>query len=906
MKQILWISLFVLFASVGFAGEWFVAPGGDDDGPGTKEKPFASLVRARDAVRAAKDSQGGPHVVHLSEGVFELSEPIVFDQRDSGTPEHPVRYVGSGKKTLLSGGRVLNGWEKINDEVWSIEIPKENGRDLYFEQLFVNGRRAVRARTPNNGFFRPQDIQQEHPISPKAPSKATTKQSIMPQKGDLDFLKTTPSEELRFGQFVVHHHWDTTRRILLGYNVEADLLLMQGAPMKHWNPWRITSLYYIENVRAAFDEPGEWFYDGVGHKVFYRPLFGEKLENCCFHVPRSGLSQILLVKGTKEQRASNIRFEKIAFAYTDSPRREGVMKASNLDPAITGDLKGPGPGQIDPVQAAFWANAVIDIENAEEITLADCEISNIGEYGLWLKNSDRCRVERCAFTELGAGGVRIGGVGSSKNNVVDNCIFHRGGRLHASAVAIWLGNGTEDNQVTHNEIADFYYTGISAGWTWGYKGGVAFRNIIEFNRIHDIGQGVMADMGGVYTLGTSHGTRVCNNVIFNVLSYAYGGWGLYTDEGSEGILMENNLVYDTSDGSFHQHYGKNNTVRNNILAFSQPHQVAVTRIENHLSMTFENNILYWNEGKAIGYRADKVRADYGSNLWFCVTEDGKPGEVDFNSKTHKDWQDLGKDVGGIIADPKFIDPKKRDFRLQEDSPIEKIGFVPFDFSKAGVYGDEHWVRRAKDLPTPIAPNIPPPPNPLPFKLVDGFETLRFDPLQKGNAADRGKNLIRLSKDRPAQGESCLEVTNTTDGGAVYNPYLHYSPRYEQGEIRIGFSLRVQKNAELYVELRDRSIPYRVGPRFRIAKETFAIDGMEPIALPKDAWVRFEIETTVGDSSTGTWTLILTFPDGGKKVFDDVKFKHSDWKSLDWFGLCGTSKTTENASFFLDDIEIGNK
>jgi len=275
-------------------------------------------------------------------------------------------------------------------------------------------------------------------------------------------------------------------------------------------------------------------------------------------------------------------------------------------------------------------------------------------------------------------------------------------------LAVWLGNGTEDNQITHNDIGDFYYTGISAGWTWGYKGGVAFRNIIEYNRIHDLGQGALADMGGVYTLGTSHGTRVCNNVIFNVLSYAYGGWGLYPDEGSEGILMENNLVYDTSDGSFHQHYGKNNTVRNNIMALSTPHQVAVTRVENHLSVTFENNIIYWTEGKAIGYRADQARVDYGSNLWYCADTEGKPGKVDFNGKTHQDWLALGKDVGGIVADPKFIDPKNRDFRLQEDSPALKMGFIPFDFSKAGVYGDENWITRAKNFVPPVHPNVPPP------------------------------------------------------------------------------------------------------------------------------------------------------------------------------------------------------
>lgn len=698
MKKILVFLFGILLSTMAFSGEWFVAPNGNDADPGTKEKPFATISRARDAVRSAKaDGDKGPWTVRIAGGNYELAEPIRFESRDSGTDENPVLYIGEGTKTVLNGARPLDGWRKADvdfgDDVWVADLPKIDERTAYFEQLWVNGRRAVRARHPDTGFFKPKEVRQEIPIDEKNPPKPFTDQSIVAQDGDLDFLKEIPEAELKFGQFVVHHHWDTTRRILLGYDAEQGELKMRGAPMKHWNPWRTTSQYYVENVRSAFDRPGEWFYDGVAGKVYYRPLPGERLESSRFLIPRNGLNQLLILQGDakNDDFVSNIRFEKIAISYTDSSRRLNVMKQAGLDVAVTGDLNFPGPGQVDPHQAAFWADAVVEVDTARNISFVDCEISNVGEYGIRLKNADACRIERCALTDLGAGGVRIGGSGKTTNNVVDNCIIHRGGRLHACCVAVWIGNNTEDNRVTHNDIGDFYYTGISAGWTWGYQGGVAFRNIIEFNRIHDLGQGALADMGGVYTLGTSHGTRVCNNVIFNVESYAYGGWGLYTDEGSEGILMENNLVYDTTDGSFHQHYGKHNTIRNNILAFSRPHQIAVTRVENHLSMTFENNIILWDTGKAIGYRADKARADYGSNLWWNLS-----GEVDFNGKTHKDWLDLGKDVGGMVADPKFVDVSKRDFRLQEGSPAEKIGFVPFDFDKAGVYGDEAWKRRAAE------------------------------------------------------------------------------------------------------------------------------------------------------------------------------------------------------------------
>ena len=902
MKRYTLLILFLLSSSLCYGAEWFVAPSGNDNNPGTQIQPFATLERARDAARASTDAT---NTVRLTTGVHERTEPFVLDERDSNT-----LYIGEGPNTIISGGRSLDGWKKesndTGDEIWYVDLPKEDGRDLYFEQLFVvhpgiSGRRAIRARTPNNGFFRPQDVQQEIPIGTQRGQQNTTGQFLMPQKGELDFLKDTPQEELRFGQIVVHHSWDTTRRIPLGYDAERDLVIMKGEPMKPWNPWRVNSLYYVENIRAAFDEPGEWFYDGVNSRALYRPLPGERIEDTKFIVPRSGLNQLIIVKGKPEQRATSIGFAKIKFAYTDSPRREQVMRGAELDPAVTGDLRYPGPGQIDPVQAVFWADAVIDIENAEGMGIYDCEITNIGEYAIWIKNSEKCRIERNALTDLGAGGIRIGGVGTTKLIVVNNNIIHRGGRLHASAVAVWLGQNTEDNWVTHNDIGDFYYTGISAGWVWGYQGGRAWRNVMEFNRIHDLGQGILADMGGIYTLGNSEGSVFRNNVIFNVKSYSYGGWGLYPDEGTEDFLMENNLVYNTTDGSFHQHYGRNNTARNNILVNSTPHQVAITRVEDHLSIKFENNIVYWTEGSAIGYQTDNARTEFRNNLWWKADAEGNALPVDFKGRTPEEW--LAKDPGSIVADPLFVDVKNNDFRLRENSPALQLGFVPFDFSKAGVYGDEAWIQRAKDFVTPVHPHVPPV---APFWVSDGFETPRNDPIWKGTASDDGQNLIRLTKEHPASGEQCLEIVYAPDLSRPWQPHLYYSPNHTQGLVRVAFSLRMQENAELDMEMRDNSGPYKVGPRFRITKGRTLVAGLEPIEYPVNEWVRYEILTHIGEQSTGEWTLRLTFADGTKKEFEGLKFHHADWRTFHWFGFSNVVRTTDKTTYFLDDMEIGNE
>lgn len=701
-----------LFSLTGFGKDYFVSQSGSDANSGTQSAPFKTIAHAQDQIRSDKRSgEAGPWTVTVAEGEYPLAEPLTFQPEDSGTDDAPIVYRGaSNGKTILSGGLEITGWRDLGDGTWSADLPEFQGQPLFFEQLFVSGQRAVRSRYPNEGFLKIEAVAEEFPMnrSTRQAVKPQTKQTITAKPGDLDFLKSVPKDEYRWAQMVVHHNWDTTRRILLGFDPAGNTLEFKGGPMKAWNPWRANnSRYYLENLRTAFDKPGEWFYDGNAKRVLYRPLSGQTIANTRFVVPRPGLMQLLIIQGAaKDKPVANIRFENLTFFYSDSPRRKPVMANAQIDSAITGDLDKPGPSQFEPNQAAAFTVAVVMVDEAKRIEFQSCEFSHLGEYGLWFKNASECKFLHGALTDLGAGGLRLGGgraqeqtgnVSCCEKNVIDNCIIKNGGRFHASAVGVWIGNNTMDNVLTHNEIADFFYTGVSVGWNWGYAG-VSFRNQIEFNRIRDIGQGALADMGGVYTLGTQTGTRVCNNVIFNVESFGYGGWGLYPDEGSEGLLMENNLVYDTMDGSFHQHYGKDNVIRNNIFARNKPnpmrdapaHQVAVTRIEDHRSLVFENNIIYWKDGTSIGYNVEKVKADIRSNLWW---KDG--GEVEFKGKTHDQWAAEGKDVGGLVADPQFVNPDANDFRLPPDSPAGKVGFKPFDYSKAGVYGDSEWIARAK-------------------------------------------------------------------------------------------------------------------------------------------------------------------------------------------------------------------
>jgi hypothetical protein len=215
--------------------------------------------------------------------------------------------------------------------------------------------------------------------------------------------------------------------------------------------------------------------------------------------------------------------------------------------------------------------------------------------------------------------------------------------------------------------------------------------------VHHLGWAVLSDMGGIYTLGPSEGTVIGNNVFHDIYAYSYGGWGLYTDEGSTGIVMENNLVYNTKTGSFHQHYGKENIIRNNIMAFSKLHQVQATRVEEHLSFTFEKNLVYWETGPLLAGRWKDININMDNNCYWNAASQ----EIQFAGLSLEQWrQQEGHDQHSIVADPGFMDAKNLDFRLKPDSAAQKIGFEPFDYTKAGVYGDAAWIAKANDVRYP--------------------------------------------------------------------------------------------------------------------------------------------------------------------------------------------------------------
>ena len=642
----------------------------------------ALAVWAAGATAAGKVRTFGP-------GTHYLTETAVFTADDSGS----VWKAEPGAKPTISGARKVTGWRKAENGLFVTDVPWVTGRENGFRLLVVNGTAHARAKHPNKDYFTSLSVPIPEGLSWSDWEYDALKPRFRIKPGEID-----PAWDLRNGEVIFYHIWVDSHCAADSLTDDHGTNYLNLATSVKRNPNE--SIWRMENLKEIADEPGEWALDYAERKLYYRPLPGEDMATAEVLAP--SVKTLVRIDGAKD-----VRFEGLVFA--DS--RFELAKDERNDK-----------------QASVDISAAVVLTNATDCTFADCTFTRLGGYAVDFKaGTHDCRLTRCRLVVLGAGGVRLnadvcprpqGGPNGAAwkyqmpdprdrvvGNEISDCEIGDYGRDFPSAVGVLCMNA-ESTRIVHNDIHDGYYTGVSVGWNWGYTPSVARDNLVGWNHIRDIGKGLLSDMGGIYTLGISPGTKVCNNLIHGIDARYYGGWGIYPDEGSSGILIENNVVYDTKFAPFHQHFGRNNTVRNNIFAGGRLEQLCRTRWERSTSFFFYNNIVWWEEGRLHTgdwkddrpYEFESVpRAVRPTNTRILVKTTECDYNVYYNPKrkledvkwgsqlcSWEDWRTVwSQDAHSVWADPLFVDATKHDYRLKPDSPALKLGFRPIDLSSVG-------------------------------------------------------------------------------------------------------------------------------------------------------------------------------------------------------------------------------
>ena len=558
------IAVLVCLASVAMAGETtlYVARSGDDANAGTQDAPFKTLTRARAAVRASiKAGHRGPLTVQLAGGTYAVTEPVVFGPDDCAPDGSRVTYAAApGESVFLSGGRRVTQWQVETNGTWTATLPAASKGRWVFRQLFVNGERRPRARHPNSDYLRVDAVGEDR------------RTNFTFHEGDLPALASWSGAELVF-----LHDWSISRLPIKSVD-QATLTLTTagnvGPVAKHYkmDHYEKRPRYFIENLRALLDAPGEWFLDSGAGVLHYNPMPGEEPDKINAVAPVA--TGLLTLKGDSVtgRKVRNLTFRDIVFAHAAWPfpgRYAAGQAAFHEEHEPTGGLRVPLP-------------AAIQLTFADGCRFESCELSRSGASGLWIgAGSSSNVVSRCHIHDIGGNGVMIGEDNNRRvngntwwraapaqaatGNVIEDCLIERCGRQFFGAVGVWSGM-TRRTMIRNNEIRDLPYTGISLGWIWNLTPSICGGNVVEANHIHDILK-VLSDGGGIYTLGRQPGTVLTGNLIHGVSANRGRAEsnGMFLDQGTADIEISGNVIHDTMKSPLRFHQAGTNLVSENVL-----------------------------------------------------------------------------------------------------------------------------------------------------------------------------------------------------------------------------------------------------------------------------------------------------------------------------------------------------
>ena len=666
----------------------YLAPDGNNANDGVAA-PMATVdgAAARLGEMRSRGTLRLPARILLRGGVYHVAKTIELDT------DFPLTIAAAdGETAVIDGGCELNGWHEVT----------VNGRKAWqataafpVQELYYKGKMLKRAAFPKEGMYRVRNT-----TSPWGGGLFSGGDHFTTQEGSFN----PKWHNLTGIDVFMTHKWIEEHLPVKSYDAATGELYST-----HRSTFLMTSgdtEYRFENVREALLEPGEFYYDAMDNTVTV--ILDEPLEADDEHPVATCVGNLLLLNNVRYLNIRNLSFRHGGGYRPTCTRRYDIPGKDFPNFAMQEtwlDEHSAHPFAAAP-QAAVQVPGTIFMANSSDCEITGCTISETSWYGI--EASAGCSnilIDHNELHELGAGGVRIGGAAASdpvelrtSRVTVTNNHIHDGGLVFASGVGVLITHAY-GNLVEHNHIHDLFYSGVSAGWNWGFGETVARENRIGWNLIHDLGKGILSDMGGVYLLGIQPGTRVYSNYIANVKRRYYGGWGIYTDEGSSHVVVENNICTDCSSEAYHQHFGRENTLRYNIFAFGNDAVLAIARGQEFAGvfpgLNFSNALSSYNNvfvtnGKPFirsGNEKHLQRPTFlaENSIFFNTEGNFPPIAVSGEWKCDLDeWQKRGFDRGAIIADPGFNDLTIRDFSFGKDSLLGRLGFPMLDMKEVGI------------------------------------------------------------------------------------------------------------------------------------------------------------------------------------------------------------------------------
>mgnify|MGYP002689411743 FL=1 len=573
MKKLFLTAICILCSHWLLADEIWISPKGSDFNDGTRQFPKATLTsalrQAREWRRTEDNRIQGGITIYMEGGTYAFHEPVFIRPEDSGTKESPtiIRSVGD-EKVILSGGISINGWKK-QGKVWVADVPAFNGRPLDFRQLWVNGKKAVRARDVED-FEKMNRICSVDEKNEILYVPAVSIRRLIDNKGNL---------KAKYAEMVLHQMWCVANLRIRSVEVQGDSAAIRfhqpESRIQFEHPWprpMVTtnghnSAFYLTNARELQDVPGEWYHDIDARKVYYYPREGEKMQEAEVIVP--AVETLVRVEGTLDRPVCHIRFEKITFSYTTwmRPSEKGhvpLQAGMYLTDGYRIDPKMQRNYLNHPLDNQGWLGrpaAAVRVVAARQIDFERCRFEHLGSTGLDYEEAVQGGVVRgCLFRDIAGNGLLVGSFSPAAHEThlpydpadrrevctqqqINNCYFTEIGNEDWGCLAIAAGY-VGDVNIEHNEISEVPYSGISLGWGWTQTVNCMRNNRVHANLIHHYAKH-MYDVAGIYTLGSQPKSYVTENCVHSIYKPGYvhdpNHWFyLYTDEGSSFITVRDN------------------------------------------------------------------------------------------------------------------------------------------------------------------------------------------------------------------------------------------------------------------------------------------------------------------------------------------------------------------------------